>query len=422
METGWTLSQIEEMDLEYMTSESADGCGSSNEDENEEVQIVRQGKGARGQWVNLTDFDFTTRKATLSRKGMGQTIKALKGFEAHGWQLDVATVCGSGKDALCIAPTGIGKSLVYQLLVTRPNTTSILISPLTELIREQVDELQSFGLKVANFTGEFLARHPDTWKEFETGKFDVVVGSPEVLFAHGGRYVLLPLSIATSVSLTQEYSRFWRDLNRANNNTHPFFKRLKMIILDEGHMMYKWGLCHSGDGTSAFRPEFALIGNFRMLFPNVPFLVLSATMNKVVEAYVHETLGLQFPTFRVRIPLFRSNIQLLVAGIESTLATFKDLEFVVGGFGTERGIPQTMVYTDDKTRATRIAQFLRSIIKKIDPEADRSTIMVYTASQDADTRVEIMKRFREKRCKIMICSEAAGLCSLGTSTWPCTNV
>lgn len=52
----------------------------------------------------------------------------------------------SGKNTLCLMPTGGGKSLVYQVAGLVIGKTTLVISPLIALINQQNERLQEKGL------------------------------------------------------------------------------------------------------------------------------------------------------------------------------------------------------------------------------------------------------------------------------------
>src|SRR5690348_1292544 len=67
-----------------------------------------------------------------------------QGFR-HGQEQIVTAVLG-GRDVLAVMPTGSGKSLGYQLPAVMLAGTTIVVSPLISLMKDQVDELNRRGI------------------------------------------------------------------------------------------------------------------------------------------------------------------------------------------------------------------------------------------------------------------------------------
>ncbi len=75
--------------------------------------------------------------------------------EFRSGQRDVIDCLAAGHDVMCVMPTGGGKSLCYQLpSLARPGTT-IVVSPLIALMKDQVDSLTQRGI-VADFINNTL--------------------------------------------------------------------------------------------------------------------------------------------------------------------------------------------------------------------------------------------------------------------------
>jgi ATP-dependent DNA helicase RecQ len=66
----------------------------------------------------------------------------------HGQERIVEAVM-SGEDVLAVMPTGSGKSLCYQLPAVLLPGTTLVVSPLISLMKDQVDELTRRGIRSA---------------------------------------------------------------------------------------------------------------------------------------------------------------------------------------------------------------------------------------------------------------------------------
>ena len=119
-----------------------------------------------------------------------------------------------GKDVLAVLPTGFGKSLIYQLapLVLKKinpsiNPIFIVISPLVELMNDQIKEATKLGI-----TAMRLDVHSD--KDILEGRCQLVFGSPETWL------------------LKEKWRAMLED---------PVYRQNLMgIVVDEVHVAYKW--------------------------------------------------------------------------------------------------------------------------------------------------------------------------------------
>jgi hypothetical protein len=223
-------------------------------------------------------------------------------------------------------------------------------------------------------------QNPHLWKELETVDYRMIFASPEMLLGPN--------------------SYFWHKI--ANNDKHPLIKRLNSIVIDEAHVVWKWG-------ESGFRPEYRNIGSLRVYFPNTPFLLLSATLAPNVLKYLHTTLQMATPTAILKRSIARNNVRLLIS--KAAGAGYHDLDFLLDQSSIVSLIPKTMIFVDSKAEAQSLAGYLRSRLPPATMQSGVSDdiIRVYTASLDPPTRAEFMRLFKAGDSRILVCTDAAGM-------------
>lgn len=124
-----------------------------------------------------------------------------------------------GFDVFVFAPTGSGKTYCFAFLSEllrlashdgRP-TTTIVISPLTSLMLEQVNRLKELGIKAA-FVGE-LQDDINVKKSVVRGDVEVLLLTPEAIFESEWRNVL---------------------------SSEAYRGRIKAVVVDEAHCIVHW--------------------------------------------------------------------------------------------------------------------------------------------------------------------------------------
>ncbi len=186
-------------------------------------------------------------------------LKQVFGFsQFRPLQEQIIQECLEGRDVFALLPTGGGKSLCFQLpALIRPGLT-VVVSPLIALMKDQVDALQSSGVP-ATFLNSSIAsgESRERLRGLHTGQYKLLYVAPERLLLSG----------------------MLDDLRRWN---------LAAIAVDEAHCISEWG--HD------FRPEYRQIRNLREIFPEIPFMALTATATERVRKDIVEQLHLRQPS------------------------------------------------------------------------------------------------------------------------------
>src|SRR6476469_6916713 len=63
-----------------------------------------------------------------------------------------------GRDTIVVMPTGSGKSVCFQLPALALEGTTVVVSPLIALMKDQADALRGRGISVAEFNSTLSAR------------------------------------------------------------------------------------------------------------------------------------------------------------------------------------------------------------------------------------------------------------------------
>lgn len=215
-----------------------------------------------------------------------------------------------GKDTVVLMPTGGGKSVCYQLPALLKEGQILVISPLISLMQDQVNQLNKRGIKSMFF--ESHKGKNDIYRQLENarnGNFKLIYCSPERLLNES----------------------FLLQIKKLNING---------IAVDEAHCISEWG--HD------FRPSFRAIKNLRTLFPQVPFMALTATATPKVLEDIITALGLVHPRV-FRDSFERKNIRYQVLYTEDKMGTLKKIL-------SSAPRASTIIYCRSRSKAEHTAQ------------------------------------------------------------------
>ena len=154
-------------------------------------------------------------------------------------QADIVSAILAGEDVLAIMPTGSGKSLCYQLPALLRDGLTLVVSPLIALMRNQVAQLQSYGVAAASLTSSNdFSENRDIAERISRGDLKLIYIAPERLAR--------PDTIAA--------------LRRA---------KVAMLAVDEAHCISQWG--HD------FRPDYMNLGAVQDALGGVQTIAFTAT-------------------------------------------------------------------------------------------------------------------------------------------------
>lgn len=203
-----------------------------------------------------------------------RSLKQVFGLrDLRAGQAEVIRRVMAGQDTLALMPAGAGKSLCYQLPALHLPGTTVVMSPLIALMRDQAAKLAEASVAVDQFNSAVPVREQVAALErVESGRSDIVFATPERLADPA----------------------FLASLQR-----HP----VALFVIDEAHCISQWG--HD------FRPAFLEVGQAVKALGNPPVLALTATAPaQVVDDIRHQ---LARPTLHVvDTGLYRANLNLLV--------------------------------------------------------------------------------------------------------------
>ncbi|HYO11700.1 MAG TPA: ATP-dependent DNA helicase RecQ [Thermoanaerobaculia bacterium] len=183
-----------------------------------------------------------------------RTLRRTFGFRSlREGQEEVIRSVVEGKDTLAIMPTGAGKSLCYQLPGTELPGTTVVVSPLISLMKDQVDKLQEKGIDAAQVNSTLsTVEEREVLEEIGRQKREFVFVTPE--------------------RVTQP-----EFLETLKTNT------IDVFVIDEAHCISQWG--HD------FRPSYLHLREALAALGDPPVLALTATATPEVVDDIRRQLG-----------------------------------------------------------------------------------------------------------------------------------
>ncbi|XP_063416394.1 uncharacterized protein LOC134698034 [Mytilus trossulus] len=304
-------------------------------------------------------------------------------YEAKVEQLQVVLSVLKGRNVLALLPTGFGKTLcvaIPTMLSEDKDCITIVISPLTSLIDDQICRLNKLNVRCAKITG-IGEMERQTVTEITNGKYSIVFSSPES--------VLKPYWKTVFLSAT------WQ--------TH-----LKLIAIDEAHCISEWG--------DDFRKDYQQLYELRSFF-GAPLMALTGTSTKKVKKDIMEHLQLQDEdTDLVYKSPDRPNLYLQILKKESTDYD-SCLDWLINHIRTNgKKSKKIIVYCRSIDAVSEIFCCLKDSLGKmayVDGIVDGNQVLLemYHKSTHQDSKDRIINEFKTKtsRIRCVIATVALGM-------------
>jgi ATP-dependent DNA helicase RecQ len=296
----------------------------------------------------------------MNKEEIKGKLKEYFGFSTFkGLQESVIQNVLDQKDSFVIMPTGGGKSLCYQLPALIQPGTSIVVSPLIALMKDQVDTIRGISTQdgVAHVLNSSLNKTAITQV-----KNDIRAGITKLLY-------VAPESLSK-----QENIDFFKSIH------------ISFLAIDEAHCISEWG--HD------FRPEYR---NLRLILEQfnqrVPIIALTATATPKVQEDIMKNLKItDAKVFKASFnrPNLYYEVRPKTSQVDSDIIRFiKQNENKSG-----------IIYCLSRKRVEELAQTL---------QVNGINALPYHAGLDAKSRVDHQDRFLKDDCDIIVATIAFGM-------------
>ncbi|XP_061187171.1 ATP-dependent DNA helicase RecQ-like [Saccostrea echinata] len=224
------------------------------------------------------------------------------------------------RDTFAVLPTGFGKSICYvipALFYDEINPcikhTSLVISPLKALIKDQVQTLKGHDIKAYGI-----------YEGVDKSDVDVLIGSPEAI-------------------ISKNWLRVLQDVYKDS---------IALVAYDEAHCISEWGL--------DFREDYRKVGILQSILDS-PVPTLTATCNTAMKADIEKILGMS----QVSTISFLPNRSNIFISIQKSSEKYEDeLQWLLTSIRQEGvAMNKTLLYANSIGKCEELYIWMHSSLK-----------------------------------------------------------
>lgn len=284
------------------------------------------------------------------------------------------------RDLFLTAPTGAGKSLLFQLpafFVSSQGDVTIIVSPLIALMKDQVEQIKTDRgfAKVCYINSELSLIDRDRVIDYcKNGEIDVIYLSPELLLSYDIKFFIGE-------------------------------RKLGLLVVDEAHLITTWG--------RDFRVDYWFLGqhinkirknnNYRFPMVAVTATAIYGGENDMVFDSVN-SLYMHNPHIYIG-EVKRNNITFVINNHDRYKGRYDDAKLNETVSFIERiaeeGV-KTIVYAPYKKQISNIINHLHN-------NENNNIAVAYHSDITADAKTLAYQRFKSNQTKVMVATKAFGM-------------